>query len=164
MAHAVQIAKSMNLDARTERSIDKLRHLLEVCTDGIEGYRRAAEAFREGSAHDALAKNAAEREEVAAVLTNALVDLGYKPPHHGSVEGVLHRGWLRALGAAHADEVMLHECMRGERATIDAFAEALASELPLSVRSVVQSQLGRVLTALERVDGVASRRSEEVMR
>jgi uncharacterized protein (TIGR02284 family) len=139
-----------------ERSITTLRHLLDVCTDGIEGYRKAAEAISDPTIHRVLARNAAEREEIAAVLTNALVTLGHPPPHHGTIEGALHRGWLRALGVAHAGDTILRECMRGERVTIDAFAEALASELPSEVRSVVQSQLSRVLTALERTDTVTS--------
>lgn len=145
----------MNTNTTNQAAIHTLQHLLDVCTDGIEGYRRAAAAI-EGEAHGVLARNAAEREEIAAVLTNELVALGHPPPHHGSVGGAMHRGWLMALGAVHAERPLLHECMRGERATVDAFAQALAAELPPRSRSIVQSQLSRVLTALERVDGVAS--------
>lgn len=144
------------MNTTDQRAVTTLLHLLDVCTDGIEGYRRAAETIATPKVHRALAQNAAEREEVAAILTNLLVELGHPPPHRGTVEGALHRGWLRALGALHKEDAILHECLRGERATIDAFAQALASELPHDVRTAVQSQLSRVLSALERVDTAAT--------
>lgn len=140
------------MNTTNDRAITTLQHLLDVCTDGIEGYRRAAAGIDTPKVHRALAQNAAEREQIAAIFTNALVGLGHPPDHHGTIGGAVHRGWLRALETVHRDDAILHECLRGERATIDAFAQALASELPGEVRSLVQSQLRRVLAALERVD------------
>jgi uncharacterized protein (TIGR02284 family) len=131
--------------------VKTLERLLAVCEDGVLGYRRAAAAIDEPRLHAALAAEAARREEVASVLAYALVDLGKKPSHHGSLEGALHRRWVDALAASRAGgaHAILNECVRGERATIYAFAEALAEDLPHAVRTVVQSQLGRVLEATE---------------
>jgi uncharacterized protein (TIGR02284 family) len=136
--------------------VKTLERLLAVCEDGVLGYRRAAAAIDDPRLRAPLAAEAARREEVASVLAYALVDLGTKPSHHGSLEGAIHRRWVDALAASRAGgaHAILKECLRGERATIYAFAEALAEDLPYAVRTVVQSQLGRVLEAAETVSNL----------
>lgn len=133
-----------------------LDRLLALCTDGVECYRHAAAAVQEPSIHRFLARSAAEREEIATVLTNTLVSIGYKPSHDRSVPGALHRRWLDVLGALkhNATPAILHECERGEHETIAGFMTVLGRSLPNDVHVVVQSQLGRVLetsAALRRV-------------
>ena len=128
-----------------------LEHLLTVCTDGVEGYRRAAAIVTDRELHALLQQNAVEREEVASVLTNVLVDLGARHEHHGSLAGALHRGWLSALAATHADDAIIHECVRGDQRTLAAFADALAHELPADIRARVDAQVGRVLQAMGRL-------------
>lgn len=133
----------------TDDAVHVLQRLLVVCADGAAGYRHAAAGVPERSIHAVLARNAAQREEMGCVLTYALVELGQKPSHHGSVAGAAHRRWLDALSAVKSDatKAILHECQRGERETIEAFTAALGRSLPERVHTVVQSQLGRVLEA-----------------
>jgi len=132
-----------------------LERLVTVCADGVEGYRLAAAAVRAPQLHALLQRNEVEREEIASVLTNALAELGAKRDHGGSLAGALHRGWLGALGATHADDAIIRECARGDHATLAAFAEALSHELPTDLRDRVQAQRGRVVSALERLSVVA---------
>ncbi len=133
----------------TDVAVDVLQRLLVVCADGTAGYRHAAAHVPDRSIHAMLARNAAQREEMESVLTYALVELGFKPSHHGSVAGAVHRRWLGALPAVKTNptRAILRECQRGERETIEAFAAALGRSLPDEVHNVVQSQLGRVLEA-----------------
>lgn len=134
-----------------DEAIRALVHLLVVCQDGVEGYRHAAGAIDDPAIHRVLAANGALREEVVGVISYALVALGKKPPHHhGSLEGAVHRAFLdlEKLAGVSA-RTIVHECQRGERATIAAFAEVLALDLPADVRTTVQSQLGRILEASE---------------
>jgi uncharacterized protein (TIGR02284 family) len=137
--------------------IDLVRHLLVACGDGIEGYRRAAEDVTSKTLQRFLNHEAAEREEIAAVLTNLLVTLGYKPPHHGSFRGAIHRRCLDAISASKErhDGAILHECQRGERATVTAFMDALDHELPEDVRGVLRTQLDRIFRATEALDAAA---------
>jgi uncharacterized protein (TIGR02284 family) len=138
-----------------EMAANDLKRLLTVCADGVAGYRHAAKAVEDPELHAALMHCAAEREEVASVLTYALSKLGAKSDHHRSVAGVIHDGLLDALGVAHArDRAVLKECERGERATFHALEEVLSHPLPPEVRSVVQSQYGRLLAASERLTGL----------
>lgn len=128
-----------------------LERLLTVCSDGVEGYRFAAARVKAPHLHALLQKNEVEREEIASVLTNALVELGGRRDHHGSLGGAIHRSWLGALAAAHAEDAIVRECARGDQVTLAAFAEALSHELPADIRERVQAQIARVLSALERL-------------
>lgn len=128
-----------------------VERVLSACSDGVEGYRRALASVRSPELHAVLNQNVVEREEIASVMTNTLVELGRKPEHRGTLAGAAHRGWLGALGMTHADDAILRECKRGERATIAAFADALAHDLPREIRERVHAQLRRVLSALERL-------------
>ncbi|MDB4939331.1 MAG: hypothetical protein JWP87_6303 [Labilithrix sp.] len=128
-----------------------LERLLTICSDGVEGYRVAAAKVGAPHLHALLQRNEVEREEIASVLTNALVELGAKPDHHGSLAGAVHRGWVGALGSVHADDAIVRECTRGDQVTLAAFAEALSHELPADIRDRIESLLRRVLRALERL-------------
>jgi uncharacterized protein (TIGR02284 family) len=134
---------------KSTETIQTLDRLLVLCADGVEGYRHAAKVVPEPSIHRVLASNAAAREETVSVLTYALVSLGYKPSHHASIPGALHRTWVDAIGALkpHATLTILHECERGEQRTLEGFTSALGRSLPEEIHSVVQSQLGRILEA-----------------
>ena len=137
----------------TEQSDGKraLERLLTICSDGVEGYRRGAASVRAPHLHALLQRNEVEREEIVSVLINALVELGAKRDHGGSLTGALHRGWLGALRATHAEHAVLRECVRGDEVTLAAFAEALSHDLPTDIRARVDIQRGRVASALERL-------------
>lgn len=128
-----------------------VERLLTVCSDGVEGYRRAAPVVSAPELRSVLLRNEIEREEIASVVTNMLVELGAKGDHSGSLTGAVHRGLLAALGTRHADAAILHECMRGDHVTLAAFAEALSHELPAELRERISAQQIRVVRALERL-------------
>ncbi|MDF2693905.1 MAG: hypothetical protein K0S65_2288 [Labilithrix sp.] len=134
---------------RADDPVRVLERLLVLCADGAAGYRQAAAAVTEPRLHRRLARSAALREESGSVLTCALVALGRKPEHHGSLAGTMHRRWLDAVAlvSPNGPLAILRECERGERETLEAFSTALGRSLPADVHSMVQSQLGRVLEA-----------------
>jgi uncharacterized protein (TIGR02284 family) len=129
--------------------IHVLNHLLVLCSDAAAGYRDAAHAVRDPNIRKVLERNAAEREEIASVITYKLVELGYKPAHHGSVAGAAHRAWLMTTATLDPGDTvaLLNACATGERETLAQFSAALGRPLPEDVHAVVQSQLGRVLSA-----------------
>jgi uncharacterized protein (TIGR02284 family) len=150
-AGGTELASASRIMSASTRAdvIDLIRRLLVSCSDGVEGYRHAAEDVTSKTLRRFLAHGAAEREEVACVLTNLLVTLGHKPTHHGSLEGAIHRRWMDAVGAVkpHPDGAILHECQRGEQEMLALFAGALEHDLPNEVRSVIQAQLDRIFRA-----------------
>lgn len=140
------------MDARTHTTITTLEHLVEVTIDGIYGYRRARETVADPDLHVVLAEGAREREAIWEALRGVLIALGKEPPHHGTFRGAMHRGWLGALSVTHAEKAILNACLHGERTTIDAFSHALALDILPEARNVIQTQLGLVVSSLERLE------------
>lgn len=130
-----------------------LERLLELCVDGVEGYRLASGVVKEPAwLSRALASAASSREAVAMALTSALNELGHMVKPHGTVAGAAHRALLEALkvyssDAPHAIRQILHECERGERRALEAFSHALGRTLPEHVRAIIQLQFGRLIEA-----------------
>jgi uncharacterized protein (TIGR02284 family) len=140
----------MAMSQRSEsRATDLIEHLLVVCQDGADGYRRAAEDVPKGPVKDFLASASAKREELASVITNALVALGRKPSHHGSVAAAAHRRWLDAVAAVGRGSPagVLEEGRRGEQQSLGAFVAALGGQLPEDVQRVVRDVFQRLLGA-----------------
>ena len=129
--------------------IQVLHHLLVLCSDAAAGYRDAAHAVRDPNIRRMLERNASEREEIASVITYKLVELGHKPTHHGSALGAAHRAWLVTMAKLDPGDTvgLLDACATGERETLARFSAALGRPLPDDVHALVQSQLGRVLSA-----------------
>ena len=135
--------------------VPEIVHVLErlqtMCTDGVEGYRIAASRVKQPQLHAALERNRVERDEMVAVIINMLVEFRKKHSHHGSVAGALHRGLVNALGVAHADDIVVHECKRGDEATLAVFDEALRCELEAEDRERIERLRAHLAAALERL-------------
>ena len=142
----------MKTKAPTESAV-ALQRLVTVCSDGVEGYRSAAAVVSDPQLRALLARIEVEREEIASVVTCAAIELGIKSGHAGSLAGAAHRRFLTAAGALHADAAIVHECARGDSATLVAFAEAMTHPLPEEIRRRLHAQLVRVGSALERLAG-----------
>jgi uncharacterized protein (TIGR02284 family) len=139
------------------QGVDVLERLLVVCQDGVDGYRRAAADVPAGPLRDFLSGAAARREELTSVLTHALVELGHKPVHHGSIGAAVHRRWLDAVAAlGGTPEAVLEECQRGERQSLAAFASATGRDLPEAAHRVVRDVCERFLEASAALNRVAA--------
>lgn len=134
---------------REKNPISVLDRLIAVCSDGVAGYGHAARAVADPAVREVLEQNAAERSEIVDVLTYKLAELGAHPTHDGTLPGAMHRKFLDATASvARGDtRTMLQLCAFGERETLALFIAALGQSLPDDVHKVVQSQLGRVLSA-----------------
>jgi uncharacterized protein (TIGR02284 family) len=146
------------MDPKQTETAGILTHLINLCTDGAEGYRHAARSIDDPRVHRVLVENAARRDEIAAVLTSAVVARGQRPGHQASLEGRAHRAWLDTIAALrpNSTHAILRECARGEGETMDAFAEALALQLDDDARNLLQSELGRILDAIAELNRVAN--------
>jgi uncharacterized protein (TIGR02284 family) len=142
-----------------ERSeLDTLNHLLETCHDGEDGFRFAASHAHDSEAQDLFLELAEERARFAEQLVPHVHRLGGQALAGGTTAGVIHRGWMTLKGTVsrHADEVLLAEAERGERAAIHAYEDALGGVLPPTVVDLVERQLAAIrkqysrLAALEK--------------
>jgi len=130
---------------------EAINKLIEVCHDGKNGFAAAAKAV---SAEEPLLKAelmqySNQRADFAEDLQHEMVLIGEEPVQHGTVSGAMHRGWmnLKNVVAASDRHTVLVECLHGEASAIEAYWEALGTELPGVIENVVRLQMA----AIERV-------------
>jgi uncharacterized protein (TIGR02284 family) len=135
----------------TER--DMLQHLIEICSDGSQGFRMAAGQVNDPDLRALFAELAAERGRFAADLIPHVQRLGGLTDTEGTAKGAVHRGWmtLRGLAPGNQDHAIVIEAERGERAALTAYDRALAGLLPLTVDWLVEAQREAVRKAHERI-------------
>lgn len=139
--------------ALTHDITDTLNDLIQICVDGEEGFRAAAEALEDPGLRDELLDYSAERRRFRDELHSRVAAGGEDPIERGSVAGALHRGWidLRTALATNDRYAILAECERGEDAAVAAYRKALSSDLPPEFETIVQLQYEDVLRAHDRV-------------
>ncbi|MEO8387319.1 MAG: PA2169 family four-helix-bundle protein [Polaromonas sp.] len=125
-----------------EDVIEVLNDLLESCRDGEYGFRECAEHAKAQDLKTLMQRHAEECRAGGLELQTLIRQLGGKPDDGGSVSGALHRGWVsvRATLSGYSDQAVLNECERGEDAAVARYRKALKSNLPSSIRSVVERQ------------------------
>lgn len=131
----------------------QLNHLVQICLDGEEGFRQAAEAVESTELKTMFNEFSQQRAGLAADLQREVVRLGQEPVVDGTIMGAVHRGWLNLKTAVvtNDEKAVINECERGEDVAVDAYAEALQSGLPNETELLVSRQFSLVKAAHDRV-------------
>lgn len=128
-----------------------LNNLLAAAQDSLKGYQTAADAVEDGRLAALLQQFAQQREQMAIELANLILHYGGTPQEKGTLTGAIHRVWINIKAAVTSgDRAILAEAVVGEKATLEAYQEALAEALPDDVREVVREQMSLVRLAHER--------------
>ena len=132
------------MSARTER--DTLNNLIEICRDGMRGFRLAADHVSDPGLKRIFSETALQRELFASELVPIAQRLGGGDDAGGTAKGALHRGWMRLKDAMakYDDGMVLTEAIRGEAHAADAYADAVTSFLPPDARPVIERQYSAV--------------------
>jgi uncharacterized protein (TIGR02284 family) len=135
-----------------------LNNLIETCKDGQNGFQVAAEGVENSNLKSIFYEYAQQRGQFAGELQALVRALGGEPENSGSAAASLHRGWIniKSVVTGKDDVAILNECERGEDSAKDNYKEALNSNLPENVSSVVQRQAQAVKEAHDRVKGFNS--------
>ena len=149
--------------ASNEEVISTLNNLIETCRDGQEGFRVAAEAVRSAELRELFDSYSRQRASFAGELQDEVRRMGGEPAESGSVTASLHRGWmgLKAAVTGGEESSILDECERGEDSALAAYRAAFGTDVPASVRQVVERQFAEIKEAhnlirnLERAAGGA---------
>ena len=130
-----------------------VNHLSEVCRDAQNGFDAAAKATKDTSLRAEFVQYSLQRRTFADDLDEILGSMGETPRSGGSVAGALHRCWINMkVALANNDRyAVLAECERGEDSAVNAYREALASQLPPGVETLVESQYEQVQRVHDRV-------------
>lgn len=130
-----------------------ISELIETCRDGQYGFEEAAKSIGDPALRAELMQYSMQRREFATALQQALRGLGEDPPQSGSFSGKLHRGWMnvRQAIASSDDYAILSECERGEDSAVEAYREAMSSDVPSGVDDLVETQYSAVKHVHDRI-------------
>ncbi len=141
-----------------DQSIEVIRHLVQACRDGEQGYQTAAEQLHATDPlHAELMGFSVDRGHCAAELEMALAELGVSSDASGSVTGALHRGWinLRQALATKEHNAILAECIRGEESAVNQYDQASLSSMPAGLAGLIQKQAREIAGVLARIKNLA---------
>ena len=139
--------------ASNEEVIATLNNLIETCRDGQNGFQTAAENVRSTELKQLFYAYSRQRASFAGELQDEVRRLGGDAEHSGSVAATLHRGWinLKAAVTGQDDNAIISECERGEDAALSNYRAALGTDMPASVRSLIERQFAEVKEAHDHV-------------
>ena len=137
----------------TTETIDLLNPLIEICKDGCEGFKTAADDSKDPELQAIFRRYSAQRSNFARELRELVGRLGGDPDKHGSVSGALHRGWINIKAAVSSNEphAVLAEAERGEDAAVAAYRDASEQIYDPIARDVVSRQFIAVKAAHDNV-------------
>jgi uncharacterized protein (TIGR02284 family) len=137
-----------------KKTIEILERLVEVCRDGQNGYRDAAEHVTDSNLRHFFNQQSLERAGFAAQLEEELLKLGEMDlDRSGSASGDVRRAWVdlkATLGGG--DESLLASVESGDKSAVEAYEKATQEgELPEHLAAIVRRQYASVEAACEHV-------------
>jgi uncharacterized protein (TIGR02284 family) len=128
-----------------------LKDLIEVCKDGEQGYKNAADDVKDEEIKKILLKYSEQRGIFFAQLEAVVRSLGGEVEFAGSILGILHRRWMDVkFGVAGSNtESILKECIRGEKSAIKTYEKFINHDLPENIKKTVQYQYSEINEAYE---------------
>jgi uncharacterized protein (TIGR02284 family) len=119
-----------------------LKDIAELCIDGIQGYKDAAEKVDTLHLKSLFTTFAKEREGILNSINKELVDLGAPAVTQGRTDGTvlgsIHKFWLdlKAILPSNNAESILEECKRGEKYILDEMDDVLKHKTEISLSSL----------------------------
>lgn len=142
------------LEESRKETINALQSIIEKNYDAEKGYKKAMQDAKNPALKGFLQQQAAKRSRYATAIDQELRLLGEQPKESGSVTGSLHRAWIdiKSTIAGNTDEAVLEEVIRGEKASVTDYQDALNKpNLAPQVSNVLQTQLNDIQSTLNKV-------------
>jgi uncharacterized protein (TIGR02284 family) len=126
-----------------------LNELIEICKDGENGFKQAAEKAKDASLKSLFLKYSTQRAGYAQELQSAVSLLGDKPETTEHVAAKLHRGWmgLKQALTSNEDKALIDECEAGEDAAMKAYKQALEKSMAGNIETLIRKQFAGVSEA-----------------
>ncbi len=137
----------------TDKPISTLNTLIEICKDGEQGFKTAAEGLRDPQVRSLFQQYSRQRGEMARELQGEVRRLGGDPEKSGSIAGAAHRGWMniKSIVTGKDDAAIIAEAERGEDAAKNSYEEALRAPFFAQTLALVREQSMKVHDAHDRV-------------
>ena len=130
-----------------------MNHLIESCRDAERGFRHAATLVTHWTMRSEFRHAADLRAQCAINLLPHAHRLGGAATAEGTAAASMHRHWMDAMSllSRHEDRSILTEARRGDSVTVLAFKNAVAGELPATVRDLVELEYLELCQSHERL-------------
>ncbi|WP_405413896.1 PA2169 family four-helix-bundle protein [Maribacter sp. Asnod1-A12] len=141
----------MNTDIK--KIEDHLKDLISKNEDAIKGFEKASENSKDVGIKSYFEKKIIDRMQFLKELRASVPELELGSVHiEGSAAGTLHRTWMdvKAFFAEDNDEAMLEEAIRGDKAAINDYDNALADVMmPHRLKEIIRVQKEQLQNDLE---------------
>ena len=136
-----------------DKVISTLNDIIEICRDGQNGFKEAAENVKNPDLKTFFNECSTERAQFVSDIQLEVRRLGGDPQKTGSTAGALHRVWMDIKGTftGKDDHAILSECERGEDSAVEAYREALKLSLPLTIQQLLERQFQSVRQTHDRI-------------
>lgn len=139
--------------------------LIQTLDDGEEGFAKVAEKLTDSDSPELVSTFegfSRQRATFGAELRSIAATYGDKIPETGSVAGALHRGWLSLRDALSGSDAkgVLAAAEQGEDHAVKAYDKAMASDISVGLRTVVERQQVEVRAAHDTVRALCSAHSD----
>ncbi|UJF28884.1 PA2169 family four-helix-bundle protein [Kaistella sp. 97-N-M2] len=133
-----------------DKVVSLLNGLLTKNYDAEKGYKEAGEKIEHSTLRSYFENQAKNRYDFGHEIKALIAKYGGEPDKGTSVAGDLHRTWIAIRDAfTDGDQAIYDECIRGEEAFSEEYAEVLNDEvIPQDVKEVVRKQKESVDKAL----------------
>jgi uncharacterized protein (TIGR02284 family) len=130
-----------------------LNQLIQICKDGEGGFLTAAGAVEDLNLRRLFESYSQQRAEFAAELQLEVRRMAEDPVDSGHATAALHRSWIDIkAGITGRDEgAIISECERGEDTAVREYQQALDSELPADLRTIVERQFLQIKEAHDQI-------------
>lgn len=144
----------------TDKTRENLKDIAELCIDGVQGYKDAAQKVDQTYLKSLFTSFATEREGILNSINQELASLGApavtKGRSEGTTLGSIHKFWLDFKASLSSDntESILEECKRGEKYILDEMDEILENrtEMPISSVQVLQDARYTIWKRMETIE------------
>lgn len=137
-----------------KKIVHSLQELLEKNYDAEKDYKIALERAEGHELKDFFKKQVVRRDHYSTEIDKLIHSLNENPKESGTAYGTLHRTWinLRSSVGKDTDKVLLEECLRGEKNSLEEYEEKLSKyRFPPHIEEVLQKQLEEMRTTLSSV-------------
>jgi len=143
-----------------DKTRENLKDIAELCIDGIQGYKDAAQKVDQDYLKSLFTSFAKEREGILNSINQELASLGAPAVTRGRTDGTalgsIHKFWLDLKAKLSSDntESILEECKRGEKYILDEMDDVLKHqvEMPISSIQVLQDARYTIWKRMETIE------------
>ncbi len=139
---------------RTETLIRSMNTLIRTNMEAHKGYKRAAKNIADPEISTTLETMAEKHQTYATDLSEVVDDMGGKPRDRSTMLGKFHDGWrnLEALLTNGDASMLIDECVKGEKAAIKNYREALRHPIPDGIIEMVWDQYDTIKATTQKLE------------